>query len=49
MGAKKYDLNKILAEIKEDEKVFEERENYRVSQEEIQEIIKKMRKQKGQR
>lgn len=49
MERKKYDLNKILDEIKEDEKVFKEKENYWASQDEIQEMIKKMRKRKDPR
>ncbi|MDH5525370.1 MAG: hypothetical protein OEY01_15455 [Desulfobulbaceae bacterium] len=43
----KYDLNKILAEIKEDEKVFEQKEHYWASQKEIQDLLKKMRKEKA--
>ena len=43
---KKYNLDKMLEEIKEDKKVFEEKENYWASQDEIQDMIKKIRKQK---
>ena len=43
----KYDLNKMLAEIKEDEKVFEQKEHYWASQKEIQELLKKSRKKQA--
>lgn len=42
----KYDLAKMLKEIKEDEGVFKQKKNYWVSQSDIKELIKKM-KEKG--
>ncbi len=39
----KYDLAGMLKEIKEDEKVFQQKKNYWASQDDIRELIKKMR------
>lgn len=44
----KYNLAKMLQEIKKDEKVFQQKENYWASQGDIQELLKKMKK-KGQK
>jgi len=38
----KYDLQTMLEEIKEDEKVFEGRENYWASQDEIARLVEEM-------
>jgi|GEM_PF-2984037 len=42
----KYDLAKMLKEIKEDETVFKQKKNYWASQNDIKELIQKM-KEKG--
>lgn len=39
----KYDLKKMLAEIEEDKKVFENKPNYWASQEEIKKLVSEMR------
>ena len=40
----KYDLAKMLKEIKEDEKVFQQKENYWASQNDIKQLLNKMKK-----
>lgn len=40
----KYDLAKMLKEVKDDKKVFQEKDNYWASQGDIQELLKKMKK-----
>ena len=40
----KYDLAKMLKEVKDDKKVFQEKDNYWASKGDIQELLKKMKK-----
>ena len=42
----KYDLKKMLKEIKEDEKVFQKKSNYWASQQEINQMVKDMKSRK---
>lgn len=44
----KYDLAKMLREIKDDETVFQQKKHYWASQKDIKELIKKM-KEKGRK
>lgn len=42
----KYDLKKMLAEIKEDEKVYQQKQNYWASQREINQMVEDMKRKK---